>query len=284
VTSGELAQPKLPLIPGHQVVGRVVKTGPDAQKLRVGQIVGLPWLGGACGQCGYCLSGRENLCPLAEFTGYQKDGGMAEYCLADEEFCLPLPESLSGPQAAPLLCAGLIGYRALRMAGEARTLGFYGFGSAAHILTQVARSRDQQVFALTRPGDLASQEFALKLGATWAGGSDQDLPVALDAAILFAPDGTLVPLALKAVKPGGRVVCAGIHMSDIPSFPYRLLWGERSLLSVANLTRKDGFDFLQLAPKIPIQTKVTVYPLLKANEALEDLKSGLIQGSAVLAI
>jgi alcohol dehydrogenase, propanol-preferring len=273
VADGELPDPKLPLVLGHQVVGRVERSG---------ERVGIPWLGWACGECRYCRSDRENLCDLARFTGYLRDGGYAEYAVADERFCLTLPESYGDVEAAPLLCAGLIGYRALRQAGQAERLGLYGFGASAHIVAQVARHEGQRVFAFTRPGDLAGQEHARQLGAEWAGGSDSAPPEELDAAIIFAPVGELVPVALRAVGKGGRVVCAGIHMSDIPTFAYELLWGERSVRSVANLTRRDGEEFLALAPQIPVRTDVEVFPLEQANEALSRLRSGRLRGAAVL--
>jgi len=282
VLDGDLSEPKLPLILGHEIVGRVVEKGRGVESLQIEERVGVPWLGFTCGECPYCLSGRENLCAKARFTGYQIDGGYAEYALADERFVFFLPEKYSDAQAAPLLCAGLIGYRSLKMAGEAQKIGLYGFGAAAHIITQVARHQGRKVFAFTRPGDRATQDFARDLGAAWVGDSNLGPPEELDAAILFAPAGELVPTALKAVSRGGTVVCGGIHMSDIPSFPYSLLWGERSLRSVANLTRADGREFLALAAKVPIQTRVKEYPLLRANEALEDLRQGRLQGAAVL--
>jgi alcohol dehydrogenase, propanol-preferring len=275
IVDGELTDPKLPLVLGHQVVGRIEGSG---------QRVGIPWLGWACGECRYCRSGRENLCDLARFTGYHRDGGYAEYAVADERFCLPLPDGYSDVDVAPLLCAGLIGYRALRLAGEAERLGLYGFGASAHILAQVARHHARRVFAFTRQGDLTAQEHARSLGAEWAGDSESALPEELDAAIIFAPVGALVPVALRAVGKGGTVVCAGIHMSDIPTFPYELLWGERSVRSVANLTRRDGEEFLALAPQIPVRTDVEVYPLEQANEALARLRSGRVRGAAVLRV
>jgi propanol-preferring alcohol dehydrogenase len=284
VVDGELAEPKLPLIPGHQVVGIVAAAGPSATRYSAGRRIGVPWLGGSCGKCDYCRAGRENLCDDPRYTGYQIDGGYAEFCVADERFCFPIPEGYPDLQAAPLLCAGLIGYRSLRMTGDAQRVGFYGFGAAAHILVQVARHQGRKVFAFSRPGDAATQEFARGLGADWAGGSDQLPPEPLDAAIIFAPAGELVPAALRAVAKGGTVVCAGIHMSDIPSFPYSILWGERVVRSVANLTREDGEEFLALAPKVPIHTVVTPYPLEKANEALADLQAGRIEGAAVLVV
>ena len=284
VVDGELTEPKLPIIPGHQIVGNIEKFGGDQSRFSVGDRVGVPWLGWSCGHCDYCLRGRENLCDMARYTGYQIDGGFAEYCVADERFCFPIPESYPDLQAAPLLCAGLIGYRALRMTGDARRLGFYGFGAAAHILIQVARYQGSDVYAFTRPGDDAGQQFAIGLGAKWAGASDNPPPVSLDAAIIFAPVGSLVPAALRVVAKGGIVVCAGIHMSDIPSFPYSLLWGERTIRSVANLTRRDGEDFLALAPKVPVKTEVQSYPLAGANEALDDLRHGRFVGAAVIVI
>ena len=284
VVDGELTQPKLPLIPGHQIVGTVDELGGQAARYKTGERVGVPWLGWTCGECRYCRSGRENLCDNARFTGYQIDGGYAEYTLADERFCFPIPEGYPDSQAAPLLCAGLIGYRSYRMIGDAERVGFYGFGAAAHILIQVARHEGRQVFAFTRPGDTGGQKFALHLGAVWAGDPTQAAPDWLDAAIIFAPDGDLVPAALRAVAKGGAVVCAGIHMSDIPSFPYDILWGERQVRSVANLTRRDGEEFLKLAPAIPIHTAVETFPLTAANEALAALRSGIVHGSAVLEI
>ncbi|OKH23771.1 alcohol dehydrogenase [Hydrococcus rivularis NIES-593] len=284
IVDGELTHPKLPLVLGHQIVGIVEKIGAKVTKFKQGDRVGVPWLGSTCNHCRYCLSGRENLCDRAQFTGYQLDGGYAEYTVADEHFCFPIPEGYPDLQAAPLLCAGLIGYRSYRMAGDAERLGFYGFGAAAHILIQVARHQGREVYAFTRPDDLKGQQFALDLGAVWAGSSDELPPKELDAAIIFAPAGKLVPAALRAIAKGGTVVCAGIHMSDIPSFPYSILWEERMVRSVANLTRLDGEEFLTLAPQIPIHTEVTSFPLSAANEALEALRSGKINGAAVLAI
>ena len=283
VVDGELPHPKLPLIPGHQIVGTVVRKGEEAPQA-IGARVGVPWLGWTCGRCRYCLSGRENLCDQARFTGYQIDGGYAEYAVADHRFCFPLPAGYSDLQAAPLLCAGLIGYRCLRMAGDAARLGLYGFGAAAHIVIQVARHQGRRVFAFTSPGDLAAQEFALTLGATWAGGSLEPPPEPLDAAIIFAPVGALVPVALRAVVKGGMVVCGGIHMSDIPAFPYEILWGERVLRSVANLTRQDGEEFLALAPSIPVRTEVRAFTLGAANAALDTLREGRLRGAAVLMV
>lgn len=282
VVDGELTEPKLPLVPGHQIVGIVEDCGHWTSGFSIGDMVGVPWLGGTCGECVYCLSGRENLCDHAVFTGYRKNGGFAQYCVADSRFCFTIPEGYPATQAAPLLCAGLIGYRSLRMAGEGRNLGIYGFGAAAHIVTQVAVWQERKVYAFTKTGDEAGQRFALNMGACWAGGAMETPPVELDAAIIFAPAGELVPAALKAVAKGGIVVCGGIHMSDIPSFPYELLWGERSIVSVANLTRRDGEEFLQLAPRIPIRTEVEVFPLEQANQSLDALRSGRIRGAAVL--
>jgi len=282
VFDGELPDPKLPLVLGHEIVGTVLECGPGASRFARGTRVGVPWLGWTCGECGYCRSGRENLCDRARFTGYQRDGGYADQAVADERFCLPLPPGFDDFAAAPLLCAGLIGYRSLTLAGDARRLGIYGFGAAAHIVTQVARHQGRRVFAFTRPGDDAGQTFARELGAEWTGGSDMAAPEPLDAAIIFAPIGALVPTALAAVAKGGSVVCAGIHMSDVPAFPYRLLWGERVVRSVANLTRQDGADFLKIAGEIPIRTSVETYPLENANEALRDLRDGRVRGAAVL--
>jgi propanol-preferring alcohol dehydrogenase len=284
LVDGELPHPKLPIIPGHQIVGTVAALGPGAQRYAVGRRVGVPWLGWTCGQCAYCRAGRENLCDHARYTGYQIDGGFAECAVADERFCFPIPEGYPDLQAAPLLCAGLIGYRSLRMAGDARRLGFYGFGSAAHILVQVALYQGRRIYAFSRPGDAASQRFALELGAAWAGGSDESPPEPLDAAIIFAPAGELVPAALRAVAKGGTVVCAGIHMSDIPSFPYEILWQERVVRSVANLTRQDGEEFLALAPKVPVRTTVHPYNLQEANRALDDLRAGRFTGSGVVVV
>jgi propanol-preferring alcohol dehydrogenase len=274
VFDGELLDPKLPLVLGHQIVGLTE----DGRRL------GVPWLGWTDGVCRYCTSGRENLCDRAAFTGYQLDGGYAELAVADERFCFPIPEEYGDVEAAPLLCAGLIGYRSLRLAGNAERLGLYGFGASAHIVAQVARHQGRRVFAFTKPGDAGGQTFARELGAEWAGGSDEPPPVELDAAILFAPAGELVPVALAALAKGGTVVCAGIHMSDIPSFPYELLWNERQVCSVANLTRADGEEFLALAPRVPVRTHVEAFPLAEANEALERLRAGLIEGAAVLVL
>ena len=282
VVDGELPDPKLPLVPGHEIVGTVVERGPGSERFAVGERVGVPWLGWTCGVCDYCRSSRENLCDRARFTGYQIDGGYAELTVADERYCFAIDPKYGDVEAAPLLCAGLIGYRSLRMAGEARRLGIYGFGAAAHIVAQVARHQGRQVFAFTRPGDAAAQQFARGLGAAWAGDSTMAPPEPLDAALIFAPVGALVPAALRAVKKGGRVVCGGIHMSDIPSFPYALLWEERHVMSVANLTREDAREFLAVAPKAGVQCEVTRYPLARANEALSDLREGRLQGAAVL--
>jgi len=282
VVDGELPNPKLPLVPGHEIAGVVARNGPRAERFNVGARVGVPWLGWTCGQCPPCRSGRENLCTRARFTGYTLDGGYAEYTIADERFCFPLPDGFSDAEAAPLLCAGLIGYRSLVKTGAARKIGIYGFGAAAHIVTQVARFQAREIYAFTRPGDDAGQRFAKSLGAVWAGASDALPPEQLDAAIIFAPAGELVPRALKALAPGGTVVCGGIHMSDIPSFPYEWLWQERVICSVANLTRKDGEEFLALVPQVPVRSEVELFPLAEANEALNRLRAGKIQGAAVL--
>jgi len=282
VVDGELPHPKLPIVPGHEIVGRVAVLGPGVTGFNPGARVGVPWLGATCGVCPYCRSGRENLCDRPLFTGYTTDGGYATHARADARFCFPLPESLDAAEAAPLLCAGLIGWRSYRMAGEGAALGLYGFGAAAHILLQVAVWQGRRVYAFTRRGDEASQDFARSLGAAWAGGSEETPPEPLDAAIIFAPVGALVPAALAAVRKGGRVVCGGIHMSDIPSFPYRLLWEERELRSVANLTRQDAREFLTIAPRAGIKIKVTRYPLAHANAALDDLRTGRFEGAAVL--
>ncbi|WFM72523.1 zinc-dependent alcohol dehydrogenase family protein [Halomonas sp. CKK8] len=283
VLDGELTEPRLPLIPGHEIVGEVTALGEGVQAPAPGTRVGVPWLGWTCGECEPCRAGRENLCERAEFTGYTRDGGYAEYCVADSRYCFPLDVE-DAQAAAPLLCAGLIGYRTWRLAGGEtnRRLGIYGFGAAAHILAQLAVARGQRVFAFTRPGDDEAQAFARRLGAVWAGGSDEAPPERLDAALLFAPVGELIPTALAAVRPGGAVVSGGIHMSDIPSFPYRLLWEERRLSSVANLTRRDGEEFLALAPEVPIRTETRAYPLEQANQALDDLREGRLSGAAVL--
>lgn len=282
VVDGDLTEPRLPLIPGHQIVGRVTALGDGVTGIEPGQRMGVPWLGGSCNQCWYCRHGRENLCDKARYTGYQVNGGFAEYTVADARYCFPIPDDYDDQQAAPLLCAGLIGYRAYRLVEEAETIGLYGFGAAAHILVQVARHRGQRVYAFTREGDAEAQQFARSLGAAWVGASGDTPPSSLDGAIIFAPAGELVPMALRAVRRGGRVVCAGIHMSDIPSFPYDILWGERELVSVANLTRRDGEEFLPLAARIPIATTVHAYPLEQANEALDDLRHGRFSGAAVL--
>jgi alcohol dehydrogenase, propanol-preferring len=279
VLDGELAEPTLPLVPGHQIVGRVSSEG---ERFALGQRVGVPWLGWTCGVCRPCRSGRENLCDRARFTGYQRDGGYAQRAVADERFCFPIPAGYPDLQAAPLLCAGLIGYRTLGFAGDAERLGLYGFGAAAHIVSQVAHHQGRRVFAFTRAGDEAGQRFALEQGAEWAGDSGTLPPEELDAALIFAPAGELVPAALRAVAKGGVVVCGGIHMSDIPAFPYELLWGERTLRSVANLTRSDGEEFLALAPQVPVRTEVETFPLERANEALERLRDGSVRGAAVL--
>lgn len=279
---GELPDPRTPIVPGHEIVGRVVECGPGVAGLAPGRRVGIPWLGHTCGHCGFCLHGQENLCDEARFTGCHIDGGYAEYTVADARYCFPIDESIDAAHAAPLLCAGLIGYRALVMAGEARRLGIYGFGAAAHIVTQVARWQGRSVLAFTRAGDTASQAFALSLGAQWAGDSQQAPPEPLDAALIFAPVGALVPAALRALGKGGIVVCAGIHMSEIPAFPYDILWGERQIRSVANLTRRDGEEFLALAPRIPVRTEIERFALADANLALDRLRRGDIQGAAVL--
>jgi propanol-preferring alcohol dehydrogenase len=284
VVDGELPNPKLPLVPGHQIVGSVVRSGELVDRFVAGARVGVPWLGFTDNTCNYCLAGRENLCDNARFTGYQIDGGYAEYALADYRFCFPIPAGYPDLQAAPLLCAGLIGYRSLRMTGDAERLGLYGFGAAAHIIAQVALRQGRKVYAFTSPRDTEAQQFALKLGAAWAGDSTQPPPEELDAAIIFAPVGALVPAALRAIAKGGVVVCAGIHMSDIPSFPYEILWGERVVRSVANLTREDGEEFLALAPEVPIHTEVVSFPLEEANQALSALHAGEIQGAAVLVV
>jgi len=282
VVDGELPDPQVPIIPGHEIVGRIDMLGAGVEGLQIGARVGIPWLGHTCGVCPYCKIGRENLCDRPIFTGYTRDGGFATETIADARFAFPFGEAGDDVALAPLLCAGLIGWRSLVIAGEGKRLGLYGFGAAAHIIAQVAKWQGRSVFAFTRPGDVATQTFARSLGATWAGGSDEMPPEPLDVAIIFAVIGDLVPLALKAVHKGGRIVCAGIHMSDIPSFPYQLLWEERELVSVANLTRQDGIDFLRLAPKIGIVTETTPYPLDQANQALADLRAGLFKGAAVL--
>ena len=282
VLDGELPNPKLPLVPGHEIVGTVVEKGRAAHRFKVGNRVGIPWLGWTCSECEFCRNGRENLCDRARFTGYTVDGGYAEFTVADERFCFPIPQSYSEAEAAPLLCAGLIGFRSLTKTGNAKRLGIYGFGAAAHIVTQVAGFQGREVFAFTRQGDTEAQAFAKSLGAVWAGDSETVPPEKLDAAIIFAPVGELVPLALKSVTKGGTVVCGGIHMSDIPSFPYALLWQERKLCSVANLTRRDGDEFFALAPRVPVRTTVQTFPLADANEALALVRTGKINGAAVL--
>jgi len=282
VVDGELTKPNLPIVPGHEIVGRVAATGLDVERFREGDRVGVPWLGWTCGQCRFCRTGRENLCAAARFTGYNIDGGYEEYALADQRFCFPVAGEASDAEMAPLLCAGLIGYRSLMMAGDAERLGIYGFGAAAHIVAQVARWQGRKIFAFTRPGDVAAQDFARDHGAAWAGDSGIAPPEILDAAIIFAPAGELVPEALRRVDKGGTVVCGGIHMSDIPSFPYELLWGERTVRSVANLTRKDGEEFLALAPKAGVKTEIEIFPLRDANEALARLREGRLRGAAVL--
>lgn len=284
IIDGDLAERKLPLVMGHQIVGTVRAAGEGAERFRPGERVGVPWLGWTCGECRYCRSGRENLCERARFTGYDIDGGYAEVAVADERFCFPLPVGYPDLQAAPLLCAGLIGYRALRLVGEAERIGFYGFGAAAHILCQVAVHEGRRVFAFTREGDEETQAFARELGAEWAGSSEEAPPEELDGAIVFAPVGALMTAALRASAKGARIVSAGIHMSDIPSFPYADLWGERSLGSVANLTRRDGDEFVALAPQVPVETEVAVYPLEEANRALDDLRAGAFRGAAVLSV
>ena len=282
VVDGELPDPKLPLVPGHEIVGTVERIGPGVDGFAVGQRVGIPWLGRTCGHCRFCRMDRENLCDEPGLTGYRIDGGYAEYARASADYCFAIPDRYGDVEAAPLLCAGLIGHRSWRMAGDAGNLGLYGFGAAAHIVAQIATARGQRVFAFTRPGDGEARAFARRLGAAWAGGSDETPPEPLDAAILFAPVGALVPAALHAIRKGGRVVCAGIHMSDIPSFPYRLLWEEREIVSVANLTRADGHAFFALAQEVDIRTETVAYPLAQANAALDDLRHGRFQGAAVL--
>ena len=282
VVDGDLAEPQFPVIPGHEIVGRIDAIGPGVEGLQLGQRVGIPWLGHTCGSCAYCSAGRENLCDHPQFTGYTRDGGFATATIADARFAFPLSDIGDDVSLAPLLCAGLIGWRSLVIAGDGKKLGLYGFGAAAHILVQVARWQGRSVYAFTRPGDTVGQAFARRLGAIWAGGSDEIPPEPLDAAIIFAPVGSLVPAALKTVRKGGRVICAGIHMSDIPGFPYRLLWEERQLMSVANLTRQDGLDFLRLAPDIGIVTTIRTYRLQEANQALSDLRAGRFEGAAVL--
>jgi propanol-preferring alcohol dehydrogenase len=282
VFDGDLRHPRLPLILGHEIVGVVVQKGAAVERFAIGQRVGVPWLGRTCGHCPYCTGGNENLCDAAEFTGYTLDGGYAEFTLADQRYCFALPDEYADAEAAPLLCAGLIGYRSLVAAGDARRLAVYGFGAAAHIIAQVARWQGRKVFAFTKPGDVAGQQFARSLGAVWAGGADEPPPQVMDAAILFAPAGELVPQALRGLRKGGTVVCAGIHMSNIPEFPYDILWGERCVRSIANLTRRDGEEFLAIAPRACVRTEVECFPLAAANEALERLRSGRLRGAAVL--
>jgi propanol-preferring alcohol dehydrogenase len=282
VVDGELADPKLPLVPGHEIIGRVVEQGEAAERFAIGDRVGVPWLGWTCGVCDYCRREQENLCDRARFTGYQIDGGYAELTIADERYCFAIDARYTDVEAAPLMCAGLIGYRTLRMAGDAQRLGIYGFGAAAHIVAQVARHQGRRLFAFTRPGDTTAQDFARSLGVEWAGDSTVSPPEPLDAALIFAPVGALVPAALMATRKGGIVVCGGIHMNDIPSFPYRILWEERVVRSVANLTRRDAEEFLALAPKAGVRTETVTYPLAEANRALDDLRSGALQGAAVL--
>jgi alcohol dehydrogenase, propanol-preferring len=282
IIDGELNEPELPLIPGHEIIGVVEKIGKEATRFKLGDRVGVPWLGWTCGHCEFCVSGRENLCDQARFTGYTLDGGYAEYAVADPRFCFAIPDSYSDAEAAPLLCAGLIGYRSLVKAGQGKRLGIYGFGAAAHIIAQVAKFQNREIYAFTRPADKAAEKFALGLGAVWAGSSSEPPPVKLDAAIIFAPAGELVPQALRGLKKGGTVVCGGIHMTDVPSFPYSILWQERSICSVANLSRRDAEEFLPLAARIPVRTEVQTFPLERANEALEKLRSGQVNGAAVL--
>jgi alcohol dehydrogenase, propanol-preferring len=282
IVDGELSEPKLPLVPGHQIVGTVVAAGEGAEHFELGDRVGVPWLSWTCGECRYCASGRENLCDRARFTGYDRDGGYAELTVADERFCFPVPAGYPDVQAAPLLCAGLIGFRALRLVGEAERIGLYGFGASAHILCQLAVHQGRRVLVFTREGDGQGQEFARSLGASWAGSSTERPPEELDGAIVFAPIGALMPAALRASAKGARIISAGIHMSDIPSFPYEFLWGERTLGSVANLTREDGKEFLRLAPQVPVRTEVELHPLGAANEALDSIRSGRLRGAAVL--
>ncbi len=284
IVDGDLKSPKLPLVPGHEIIGTVAAIGPDTKHFSKGDRAGVPWLGWTCGACDFCRGGRENLCDNAQFTGYTRDGGFAEYALADARYAFPVPGSYSDVEAAPLMCAGLIGYRSLRAAGEGARLGLYGFGAAAHIIAQIALHQGRKLFAFTKPGDEKGQAFARALGATWAGGSDEAPPETLDAAIIFAPVGALVPAALRAVGKGGTVVCAGIHMSDIPAFAYDILWEERVIRSVANLTRRDGEEFLNLAPKARVRTTTKTYPLARANEALDDLRAGRLEGAAVLTM
>jgi propanol-preferring alcohol dehydrogenase len=282
VVDGELPDAKLPLVPGHEIVGEVIEKGEGTDEFEVGDRVGIPWLGWTCGNCRYCKSGEENLCDQPKFTGYTLDGGYAEYAVACAQFCFRIPKMYGDAEAAPLLCAGLIGYRSLTKTGDAQRLGIYGFGAAAHLVAQVARYQSRSVFAFTRPGDKAARELAVSLGAVWAGDSTAPPPEPLDAAIIFAPVGDLVPIALRAVRKGGKVVCGGIHMSDIPSFPYELLWHEKTVCSVANLTRRDGLEFFELAPQVPVRSKVEIYQLAEANRALDNLRAGRLQGAAVL--
>jgi alcohol dehydrogenase, propanol-preferring len=284
IIDGELARPKLPLVPGHEIIGVVAGLGEGVEHFKPGQRVGIPWLGWTCGECRFCRTERENLCERARFTGYDIDGGYAEYTVADQRFCFPIPGTYTDAQAAPLLCAGLIGYRSLLKTGDAKRLGIYGFGAAAHILTQVAKFQGRKTYAFTRRGDVAGQDFARSVGANWAGDSDTMPPEPLDAAIIFAPAGELIPPALKALDRGGTLVCGGIHMSDVPSFPYDLLWQERTICSVANLTRRDGAEFLALAPRVPVKLHVETFPLEQANEAISRLRHGKIQGAAVLTM
>ncbi len=284
VKDGDLQQPKLPLILGHEIVGIVVEKGDRVERLTLGQRVGVPWLGRTCGLCDYCMSGSENLCNAAEFTGYTLDGGYADFAIADQHYCFSLPDQYSNAEAAPLLCAGLIGYRALVAARDAKRIGIYGFGAAAHIITQVARWQGREVFAFTKPGDVDGQCFARKLGASWAGGSNETPPQIIDASILFAPVGSLIPQALKYTAKGGTVICAGIHMSTIPAFAYSLLWGERSVCSIANLTRRDGEEFFSIAPRARVKTEVEIFPLEAANEAIQRVREGKVRGAAVLEV
>jgi alcohol dehydrogenase, propanol-preferring len=282
VIDGELPNPKLPLIPGHEIVGTVIAAGSNARRFAVGDRVGIPWLARTCGVCEYCQAGLENLCDAPQFTGYTRDGGYAELTTADERYAVPIPDEYSNAEAAPLMCAGLIGFRSLIKTGDARRIGIYGFGAAAHLVAQVAVHQGREIYAFTRTGDTEAQKFALSLGARWAGSSEEPPPVMLDAAIIFAPAGSLVPIALRAVRKGGIVVCGGIHMSDIPQFPYELLWGERHICSVANLTRNDAAEFMRIAPAVPVRTHIETFPLSAANEALRRLREGRLQGAAVL--
>ena len=284
IVDGELPNPKYPIIPGHEIVGSIDKLGEGVERFKIGDRVGVPWLGWTCGECSYCKSGRENLCDNALFTGYDINGGYAEYTVADQRYCFPIPDGYDDIQAAPLLCAGLIGYRSYHFTGDSERLGLYGFGASAHIIAQIAIYQGRKIYAFTKPGDINGQEFAMSLGAVWAGGSDEAPPEKMDAAIIFAPVGPLVPTALRNIVKGGVVVCAGIHMSDIPSFPYSILWGERVIRSVANLTRQDGEELLKIAPQVPVSTHVETYPLIKANEALNALRDGKITGAVVLVM